>query len=794
MRKKLPISILLFVALLSSFSLKAINFTISGKVSIVEAAVPLPFQEVSIADGEGKYIATVTTSLNGTYSHTFDIPAEERVFFEVSVLDRCTNESIIVAFEREGESATADFTICSAEQEEAGNDGEEEEGEPCICPTIFDPVCVISSEGVLIEFSNSCVAACEGYSQFIDCSVGQESSDCDLIGLNFPVCAITEDGTIVSFDNPCIAFEEGYEWQQLQLCADGGANNPFDCGQLGFDIPLSVCVEDETGQNLEMPICEALNEGFSLTEIEFCNGLGGLGGLELLGCEFLGIDIPINVCVQDDMGETLVLPLCGALAEGFPLSQIEFCEIPGEVGGLDSIIDCAALGIVIPVCVLGADGEEMTFESPCAALDAGFAIDQLELCEVEGGGLGDFDCASLGFDFPIPVCVTNEAGDLIELPICEALAEGFDLSSITLCDGNGLNCEELGIAFPVCIIDEEGNKTMYDTPCEAIQAGNTLNQLTLCEGLGEGGGLGQFDCSALEIEVPITVCVELEDGSLQEFIFCDALAEGFSLDQITFCDGTLDDIDCAALGVNIPVCVVDASGNTTEFSNPCEALAAGNTFDQLTLCDGLIGDVIDDLDCENIGLDLPFTVCVTDNEGTQQELLLCDAISQGISLEDIEFCNHLLDEIGEDDCEGLGLNFPICVINAEGQQEEFANPCAAIAAGVSIDEVILCDNFMKDAAEATGLTNTKDLVPTNQISVFPNPAQDALNIELNFAKNSQYELRILSIDGNAIYRQKYQSIDNQNMSNIDVSSLDGGIYLLQIITDRSSQSVKFIKQ
>jgi len=51
-----------------------------------------------------------------------------------------------------------------------------------------------------------------------------------------------------------------------------------------------------------------------------------------------------------------------------------------------------------------------------------------------------------------------------------------------------------------------------------------------------------------------------------------------------------------------------------------------------------------------------------------------------------------------------------------------------------------------------------------------------------------------SINGNAIYRQKYNALNGANMTDMDVSSLSAGIYLLQVVTPRGIKTMKFIKQ
>jgi len=81
----------------------------------VQESVPLPFYDVQIADAEGKYVASVKTSLFGRYEHTFDIPAEDAALFEVTVIDECTGNTLIESIEKEGSAATVDFLVCNPE-------------------------------------------------------------------------------------------------------------------------------------------------------------------------------------------------------------------------------------------------------------------------------------------------------------------------------------------------------------------------------------------------------------------------------------------------------------------------------------------------------------------------------------------------------------------------------------------------------------------------------------------------------------------------------------------------------
>lgn len=732
MKKRLPFfGLLLGLLLGTSSSLIAADFTISGKISLVQTSVPLPFYEVSIADGEGKYLATVKTSFSGRYSHTFDIPTNETVQFEVAVIDRCTGNSLIEAFEKEGTKVTANFLVCDPsiitgeeiEEEEENEGNEEEENEE-------------GGFGGLSDFLN-----------------------CEALGLDIAVCVVEDNGNVTEYSNACAAIDSGIKLSQLTFC-DG---LPIDNG-----------------------------------------GFGSGGGFN---CAQLGFDLPINVCVTNAEGEAINLPLCDALDEGYPLSQIEFCDNLSSLGDLDSL-DCEELGINLPVCGTDADGNEVNFDTPCAALSAGFELNQLNLCDgmFEGGELGGFDCDSLASEVPFTVCVKNEAGETEELAICDALTSSLSFDELVFCDGgmgllDSLDCDGLGINIPICGTDADGNEVTFNNPCEALDAGFDLNQLSVCSDILDGGLegiLGDLDCESLGLSVDIPVCTTNEAGEQIELMLCDALTQGISLENVDLCEGALEGIDCVGLGISLPVCTLDADGNTLTFNNPCDALAAGITLNELTFCQGLIDSVIESVNCNEFDFELPIPVCVTNELGEQVELDLCDALSQGIGVDNIEICANTIAEIGTDDCEGIGLNIPVCTVDADGNKVEYANPCEALAAGLSIEELTFCNGLLEDVMTAAFETSTtateEEAIEIEKAILYPNPVKQQLTLNLEFVESIEYEVNILSINSNAIYRQKYNALNGTNVTNMDVSSLGVGIYLLQVVTPRGIKTIKFVKQ
>lgn len=93
-----------------------------------------------------------------------------------------------------------------------------------------------------------------------------------------------------------------------------------------------------------------------------------------------------------------------------------------------------------------------------------------------------------------------------------------------------------------------------------------------------------------------------------------------------------------------------------------------------------------------------------------------------------------------------------------------------------------CDNWLVD---------TEDLDTENKISILPNPAKDAINIELNDLGFKKYKLEILSSNGKILRTEDELTT---NLVKLNVSSLSTGFYFIRIVSEKGTVIKKFVKQ
>jgi hypothetical protein len=80
-----------------------------------------------------------------------------------------------------------------------------------------------------------------------------------------------------------------------------------------------------------------------------------------------------------------------------------------------------------------------------------------------------------------------------------------------------------------------------------------------------------------------------------------------------------------------------------------------------------------------------------------------------------------------------------------------------------------------------------DDTPVELLSIYPNPAESFVNVELS-SDTKEFDVSIIDLMGKEVY-SSYKT----NNSRIDISSLEAGNYVVIVIADGNKQLGKFIK-
>ena len=88
------------------------------------------------------------------------------------------------------------------------------------------------------------------------------------------------------------------------------------------------------------------------------------------------------------------------------------------------------------------------------------------------------------------------------------------------------------------------------------------------------------------------------------------------------------------------------------------------------------------------------------------------------------------------------------------------------------------------AVQPDGVVATKDLFKTNmEVNVFPNPAQDILNIQVLNDKSADASVRILTVDGKEMMDKSFRVVDGLQTMSVNVAGLPAGMYFVKVSTD-----------
>jgi hypothetical protein len=103
--------------------------------------------------------------------------------------------------------------------------------------------------------------------------------------------------------------------------------------------------------------------------------------------------------------------------------------------------------------------------------------------------------------------------------------------------------------------------------------------------------------------------------------------------------------------------------------------------------------------------------------------------------------------------------------------------------------IIENSNSISDACNLT-LSYSENLMPENSVQIYPNPASQFLNIDMDVNLDSEIKIEVSDISGRVIHN--HSKLDCSNHYMIDVSNYPKGIYFVNILSNKNSLTRKIV--
>ncbi|HCQ14946.1 MAG TPA: hypothetical protein DIU20_01715 [Cryomorphaceae bacterium] len=80
------------------------------------------------------------------------------------------------------------------------------------------------------------------------------------------------------------------------------------------------------------------------------------------------------------------------------------------------------------------------------------------------------------------------------------------------------------------------------------------------------------------------------------------------------------------------------------------------------------------------------------------------------------------------------------------------------------------------------------------MTIYPNPVQSKMQLELHNRTGSSIDIRILAMDGKEVYRKSEKELNGDSQWTLDLGKLAKGVYILEVTTENSVMRERLIKE
>lgn len=94
------------------------------------------------------------------------------------------------------------------------------------------------------------------------------------------------------------------------------------------------------------------------------------------------------------------------------------------------------------------------------------------------------------------------------------------------------------------------------------------------------------------------------------------------------------------------------------------------------------------------------------------------------------------------------------------------------------------------AGNVTGIQNKDSFL--KGISLYPNPSEDQITMDMNFANSESVRIEMSDVNGNVVLVQNAGTLHGESRQTLDVSSYSKGTYFIRIITESGVEVKKIV--
>ena len=92
------------------------------------------------------------------------------------------------------------------------------------------------------------------------------------------------------------------------------------------------------------------------------------------------------------------------------------------------------------------------------------------------------------------------------------------------------------------------------------------------------------------------------------------------------------------------------------------------------------------------------------------------------------------------------------------------------------------------------MAGIEDESKVDQFSIFPNPANEIINVSMSLTNSENTVINVVDITGKVITTKDLGTVNGDSNVSISLDNLSTGVYFVEMVNSNSKQIKKFVKK